>query len=120
MILRFSAIGFLFAGYCLGQTPDTQQPKFPMADVHVSTTPHGAVQSFGGVLRNGKYIDRDETMLHLITGAYGVDEDNIAGGPGWLSSDLFDIIAKVPDGTTPATARLMVRALLADRFKLGS
>jgi len=118
MTLRFIAIGFLFAGYCLGQTYNAQQPKFVMADVHVSTTPHGAVQSFGGVLRNGKYIDRDETMLQLITGAYSVDEDNIAGGPGWLSSDLFDVIAKVPDGTTPATAKLMMRALLADRFKL--
>ena len=89
-----------------------------MADVHASTTSHFAVQSFGGVLRNGKYIDRDETMLQLITGAYSVDQDNVAGGPGWLSSDLFDVIAKVPDGTTPAAARLMVRTLLADRFKL--
>jgi uncharacterized protein (TIGR03435 family) len=123
MTLRFTAAGFLAAGLlcvacCLGQTPDTPQPKFLMADVHVSTTSHFAVQAFGGVLRNGKYIDRDETMLQLITGAYGVEDDNIAGGPGWLSSDLFDIIAKVPDGTTPATAKLMVQALLADRFRL--
>ena len=118
MTLRFIAIGFLCVGYSLGQTPDTQQPKFLMADVHASATSHFAVQAFGGVLRNGKYIDRDETMLQLITGAYSVDQDNVAGGPGWLSSDLFDVIAKVPDGTTPATAKLMVRALLADRFKL--
>ncbi len=118
MTRRFIATGFLFAGCCLGQTPDTPQPKFLMADVHVSTTSHFAVQSFGGVLRNGKYIDRDETMLQFIKGAYSVDDDNIAGGPGWLSSDLFDVIAKVPDGTTPATANLMMRALLADRFGL--
>src|SRR5579863_9560364 len=102
MTLRFIAIGFLCVGYCLAQTPDTPQPKFPIADVHVSTTSRFGVQSFGGVLRDGKYIDRDETMLQLITGAYGVDQDNVAGGPGWLSSDLFDIIARVPDGTTPA------------------
>ncbi len=123
MTLRFIAAGFLaaffpFVACCLGQTPDASQPKFPMADVHVSTTSHFAVQSFGGVLRNGKYIDRDETMLQLIKGAYGVDDDNIGGGPGWLSSDLFDVIAKVPDGTTPAAANLMMRSLLADRFHL--
>jgi uncharacterized protein (TIGR03435 family) len=118
MTLRVIATGFLAAGCCLAQTPDAPQPKFPMADVHAATTPHFGVQSFGGVLRNGKYIDRDETMLQLIKGAYGVEDDNIAGGPGWLSSDLFDIIAKLPDGTTPAAAKLMVRALLADRFKL--
>jgi uncharacterized protein (TIGR03435 family) len=95
-----------------------QQPKFEMADVHVSTTGHGYAQNFGGVLRAGKYINRDATMLNLIKTAYGVSEDAIAGGPGWLDSDLFDVIAKIPDGTTPATANLMLQALLADRFKL--
>jgi uncharacterized protein (TIGR03435 family) len=127
MTPRLIAAGFLLAGCCFAQTPqrkdasvspDAPLPKFVMADVHVSTTPHSAVQSFGGVLRNGRYVDRDETMLQLIEGAYGVDEDNVAGGPGWVSSDLFDVIAKVPDGTTPATAKLMVQALLADRFGL--
>ena len=71
-----------------------QQPKFEMADVHVSTTGRGYVQNFGGVLRAGKYVNRDVTMLDLIKTAYGVSEDAIAGGPGWLDSDLFDVIAK--------------------------
>ncbi len=127
MTLRFIAAGFLLVSCGLAQTPqpenatatpDASQPKFVMADVHVSTTPHNAVQVFGGVVRNGRYVDRDETMLQLIEGAYGVDEDNVGGGPGWVSSDLFDVIARVPDGTTSATAKLMVQALLADRFKL--
>jgi uncharacterized protein (TIGR03435 family) len=95
-----------------------QQPKFEVADVHVSTTARNAVQSFGGVLREGRYINRDVTLLALITAAYGVSEDNVAGGPGWLGSDLFDIIAKVPDGATITTANLMLRSLLADRFGL--
>jgi uncharacterized protein (TIGR03435 family) len=95
-----------------------QQPKFDMADVHVSATSHGFAQNFGGVLRDGRYLNRDATMLNLIEAAYGVSEDSIAGGPGWLNSELFDVIAKVPDGTTPATANLMLKALLADRFGL--
>jgi uncharacterized protein (TIGR03435 family) len=95
-----------------------QQQKFDIADVHVSTTTRGFAQNFGGVIREGRYINRDVTLLKLIATAYGVSEDNIAGGPGWLSSDLFDVIAKVPDGTTPATANLMLQALLADRFGL--
>jgi uncharacterized protein (TIGR03435 family) len=95
-----------------------QQPKFEIADVHVSPTAKGFAQNFGGVLRAGKYVNRDATMLELIEAAYGVTEDTIAGGPGWLNSDVFDVIAKVPDGTTMATANLMLQALLADRFKL--
>jgi uncharacterized protein (TIGR03435 family) len=96
----------------------TQQPKFEIADVHVSTTAPGFAQNFGSVLRGGMYINRDATMLELIETAYGVSEDAIAGGPGWLGSDLFDVIAKVPDGTTAATANLMLQNLLAERFGL--
>jgi uncharacterized protein (TIGR03435 family) len=96
----------------------TDQPKFELADVHVSATSQGFAQNFGGVLRGGRYVNRDATLLNLIEKAYGVAEDNIAGGPGWLDSDLFDVIAKIPDGTTPATANLMLRGLLEDRFKL--
>ena len=95
-----------------------QEPKFDIADVHVSPTARGFAQNFGGVLRAGRYVNRDATMLNLIVAAYGVSEDTIAGGPGWISSDLFDVIAKVPDGTTTATANLMLRSLLADRFHL--
>lgn len=95
-----------------------EQPKFDIADVHVSTTAHGFAQNFGGVLRAGRYVNRDATMLNLIVAAYGVSEDTIAGGPGWISSDLFDVIAKVPDGTTTATAKAMLQTLLAERFKL--
>ncbi len=95
-----------------------QQPKFDIADVHVSTTARTFGQNFGGVLRGGKYVNRDATMLDLIEAAYSVAEDGINGGPGWLSSDLFDVVAKIPDGTTPAAANLMLQALLADRFKL--
>jgi uncharacterized protein (TIGR03435 family) len=95
-----------------------QQPKFEMADVHVSPTARNFAQNFGGVVRAGRYINRDATMLQLISAAYSVPEDDISDGPGWVSSDLFDIVAKVPDGGTPATAKLMLQALLADRFGL--
>jgi uncharacterized protein (TIGR03435 family) len=93
-------------------------PKFEIADVHASPTGRGFGQNFGGVLREGRYVNRDATMLNLIEAAYDVPEDNISGGPGWISLDLFDVIAQVPDGTTAATANLMLRSLLADRFGL--
>lgn len=95
-----------------------QAPQFELADVHVSKTARGFAQNFGGVLRAGKYVNRDATMLNLITAAYGVSEDTIAGGPGWLGSDLFDVVAKVPAGTTTETANQMLKSLLADRFHL--
>jgi uncharacterized protein (TIGR03435 family) len=95
-----------------------QQPKFDLADVHASTTARGFAQNFGGVIRDGRYINRDATMLNLIEAAYGVPEDVIAGGPTWVDTDLFDVVAKVPTGATPATSNLMLQTLLADRFGL--
>src|ERR1051325_9577692 len=83
-----------------------QQPKFDLADVHVSPTARGFAQNFGGVLRAGRYVNRDATMLNLIVAAYGVSEDDISGGPGWVNSDLFDVVAKVPEGTNMAKANL--------------
>jgi uncharacterized protein (TIGR03435 family) len=92
-----------------------QPPRFEVADVHVSPTARGFAQNFGGVLRTGRYINRDATMLQLISAAYGVPEDDISGGPGWVSSDLFDVIAKAPDGTTPATAKVMLQAHVREK-----
>jgi len=95
-----------------------QQPKFDLADVHASTTAYWFAQNNGGLIRDGVYINRDATLLNLIQAAYGVTEDVVAGGPSWLKSDFFDVVAKVPEGTTPATANLMLQALLAERFGL--
>ncbi|MEI9973082.1 MAG: TIGR03435 family protein [Ignavibacteriota bacterium] len=109
----FAAIAALIAAPSFAQ-----EPKFELADVHTSATAQGFVQNFGGVLRGGRYVNRDATMIDLIKAAYGVSEDEIAGGPGWLSSEVYDVVAKVPDGTTLASANLMLKALLEDRFKL--
>ncbi len=95
-----------------------QQPKFEAAGIYLSKTAPGFVDNRGGLLRDGRYINRDATLLDLIEAAYGVSEDAISGGPGWLGLDVFDIVAKSPEGTTAAAANLMLRHLLEDRFGL--
>ncbi len=56
----------------------------------------------------------------LVRMAYGVQDFQLVGGPSWQMSSKFDITAKAPEGTTKATQDLlpMMKALLADRFKL--
>jgi uncharacterized protein (TIGR03435 family) len=100
-----------------------QQPKFGLADVHASPTAFWFAQNTGGQIRpglivGGLYINRDTTLLGLIQEAYGVTEDMLSGGPSWLKSDLFDVVARVPEGTTPANLKLMLQSLLAERFAL--
>jgi uncharacterized protein (TIGR03435 family) len=94
-------------------TPST----FDIADVHTSahtTNPYMR----GGMLRGDRYNIRDATMVDLIATAYKVDPLNVIGGPSWLELDRFDISARAPRTTSQDTAALMLRALLADRFKL--
>ena len=57
-------------------------------------------------------------MLDLIAIAWGVDPDTVFGGPAWLQWDRFDIVAKAPPDTSRQNLRLMLQALLADRFGL--
>jgi uncharacterized protein (TIGR03435 family) len=101
-----------FVGLASGETTE-----FLAADVHVS--PHGTNQfARGGVLRGGRYELRTATMVDLIARAYGVDGELVVGGPNWLELDRFDVYAKAPADATPDDLKIMLRALLAERFKL--
>ena len=69
-------------------------------------------------------------VKQLIMLAYDVQSFQVSGGPGWLDSQGFDILAKAPPaagayaGTGPITPeqrkqiQQRIQALLADRFQL--
>src|ERR1035438_757251 len=57
------------------------------------------------------------TVADLIVLAYNVKSDQIAG-PGWITTQLFDIIAKLPEGASKNDVPKMLQSLLEDRFKL--
>ncbi|HEV3330250.1 MAG TPA: TIGR03435 family protein [Bryobacteraceae bacterium] len=108
----------LLSGSVFGQTTDAK-PVFEIADVQVSAPSTSTnVYMRGGVIRGGRYEVRTANMVDLISTAFGVDRDKVLGGPNWLELDRFDLIAKVPSTTTPEDLKLMLQALLADRFKL--
>jgi uncharacterized protein (TIGR03435 family) len=92
-------------------------PAFMIADVH--PTPHHLFSPSGRALfRGDRYILRQTSMRDLIAMSYGVEAGLIKEGPSWIENDRFDITAKMPPGTTPDQVKLMLRTLLADRFKL--
>lgn len=106
------------------QAPPTAAPatpaptKFLAADVHV--TPFSRRVFYSGAFLSGdRYIIHQATMLHLIATAYNLKQpDFIGGGPAWVGLDRYDIMAKVPPGTTLESARVMLQNLLAQRFNL--
>ena len=58
------------------------------------------------------------SLRMLITYAYDVKDFQVSGGPGWANSERYDIVAKGDGNATRPEVRLMVQALLKDRFKL--
>ena len=108
----------LIPGMAFGQSTDAT-PTFALADVHPSAhTNNPNVYMTGGVLRGGRYDLRKATMLDLISTAWGMNADRVLGGPSWLELDRFDIVAKAPPNTSQDTVKLMLQALLKERFKL--
>jgi uncharacterized protein (TIGR03435 family) len=98
------------------QSPVTS-PAFEVADVHRS--PERLKPSVrGGLVPPDHYQLRDATMVDLISTAYSVDPSSVSTSEPWVEFDRFDIYAKAPGKTSEADAKLMLRALLADRFKL--
>jgi uncharacterized protein (TIGR03435 family) len=97
-----------------------QTAAFEAADVHAVTVNLSNFNIFmkGPTARAGRYEIRTATMADLISHAYGVDQDKVLGGPSWLEMDRFDVVAKLPAGSTPESQKLMLQSLLADRFKL--
>jgi len=99
-----------------GQSGDPAS-KFEVAQIQLSRP--SARRFMTGPVRQGvRYELKNATMADLISTAYGVDSDKVAGGPSWIEFDRFDVVAKTPPSTPADALKGMLQALLADRFKL--
>jgi uncharacterized protein (TIGR03435 family) len=58
------------------------------------------------------------TLRRLILNAYQLQDFEVVGGPGWIDSDHFDIVATGDGNHSPQDKWLMMRALILERFKL--
>jgi len=120
------------------QTP--LSPEFEAASIK-QTTSVNARRNLA-VTPGGRFAATFTTLRELVTLAYTLPsgrvrhDSQISGGPSWINSDHFDVVAKaagMPAGFNSNVAagaavedevdaieqvRLMLRTLLADRFKL--
>jgi uncharacterized protein (TIGR03435 family) len=70
-------------------------------------------------VRPGQLIATNVTLRHLIWNAFNLQDFEVSGGPGWLATERFDVVAKSDrPNILPNDLRSMLRALLEDRFKL--
>jgi uncharacterized protein (TIGR03435 family) len=106
-------------GTAANEPPGAAAPvlRFDAADVHRS--PYMSDPWLDGPhLEGDRYVIYQATMADLIANAYSVDKANVQGGPSWLEFNRYDIEAKTASSTSGANQKLMLQALLAQRFTL--
>ena len=93
-------------------------PSFEVATIKPNNS--GAPSLQGLTMRGRNFATRNSSLGDLISFAYLVQAKQIVGAPDWMDKDRYDIAA-VPDqegSPNPEQIRIMIRKLLADRFKL--
>ena len=110
------AVIFLAASpAAIAQTAD--RLAFDVASVksNVSGAAGGSVRITPG----GRLVAQNAPLRLLIGAAYDVRDFQLFGGPGWLSSEHYDIEAKAKNDTpTEREISQMLQSLLSDRFHL--
>ena len=114
----------------LSVLPIRAQSGLAFEVISVKTTPPGESRRVGLQFQpGGRFVATNCPLIMIIATAYNVpfQSQRLTGVPDWARSARFDIEATAPKGALPPNAsakgradqlRLMLQALLADRFKL--
>jgi uncharacterized protein (TIGR03435 family) len=67
-----------------------------------------------------RFVAHNHAVRTLVAAAYDLAPEAISGGPSWVDSDRWEILAKTPGAVrpTPDEQMAMLRRLLSDRFTL--
>jgi uncharacterized protein (TIGR03435 family) len=116
-------------------TPETEwtipppAPKIPPMDANADPSfevatikpNESGAPSLQGITMNGRnFRTRNSSLGDLIHFAYDVQTKQIVNAPEWMEKDRYDIAAVLEEQGVPnaAQVKIMIRKLLADRFKL--
>ncbi len=103
------------AGFGQSPTPGT---TFEAASMRRTGSGGGMNCNGGpGTSDPGRFVCTNAPLGMLLAIAYDVQFYQEAG-PGWMNTDGYDIVAKVPPNTKRAQMKLMLQDLLAERLHL--
>ena len=105
----------VLAGLLAAATVHTQNVAFDVASIRPSTrgTSPALLEAENGTLRVTGY-----RLTNLVQFGWNLRDFQVVGGPAWARSEGFEIAAKGDPSATDAQLRLMVQALLTERFQL--
>jgi uncharacterized protein (TIGR03435 family) len=101
-------------------------PVYEVASIKLNKSANGIMYTW---FKPNGFAAKGFTLRMLIGEAYGIEDNQISGAPNWLNKDLYDIEAKVGSSVADELRKLnaeqlrlqgrrMLKALLAERFKL--
>lgn len=103
-------------------------PSFDAVSIrqNVSAGPGGRT---GGTMQPQRFVVQNATLKTIVRRAYGTTgqapgntldllDQQVSGGPDWVTNDKFDITATTTAPIDGAQMRLMVQRMLAERFRL--
>jgi uncharacterized protein (TIGR03435 family) len=108
------ATGVLISSVLLAQTPRIDHPAYDVVSVKPNKSGVGDTRS--GRHPGGGWFMVNMATAFLIREAYPTKVDELIGAPEWVMSERFDVDARATFVPTIAQERMMLRALLADRF----
>jgi uncharacterized protein (TIGR03435 family) len=124
-IRRITAPTLIFFGaYGILAQPTANPPAFVSATIQPSS-PYARGSGFRAV-RNHIVVD-NQTLKQSISVAYNLPVALVSGGPSWIDSARYDMVAEVPPATPAAGGASplalsvtlpMFQTLLTERFKL--
>jgi uncharacterized protein (TIGR03435 family) len=92
-------------------------PTFEVASIKPNKSDDTRILELG-ILPSGTFTARNVPLNQLILLAYDVREIQLSGGPSWINSDRFDIVAKADGGLKPGAVPPQLRQLVMERFNL--
>lgn len=98
------------------QTTRPAAPAFDAASVKRNTG--GSQNSARNLGAGGRMVFTNFRLPSLVAAAYEVEEFQVTGGPSWMSTERFDIVATAGAPAPLPQLNQMLRTLLADRFTL--
>jgi uncharacterized protein (TIGR03435 family) len=100
------------------QAGGTQSLSFEVASVKRNTS--GSLVA-NTTVEGNRYVATNLSVKDLMATAYApLPRNRMVGGPSWINTDRFDIVATMEGTPTPPEIFAMVRSLLVERFQLAA
>jgi uncharacterized protein (TIGR03435 family) len=99
------------------KNPADSLPSFEAASIKLH---RGTERTRNTILPGGRYSATNVPVRMMMRSAFGVQDFQIVGGPSWINTDGYDVVAKAATDAAPPQLFAMVRQLLEDRFHLAT